>query len=141
MAESHRESFSAKVIRSLPFWMGSAFVISLGGLLVDGWLNDRLQLTRILGSAVALALVWSSAAAPVTAYFVRKAERIPLRSSRTMSMVLFSLLSSVVLGALGFFLLGCAGFAGSCMSISNLEISVITSLAIGGFLSLMALSS
>jgi hypothetical protein len=135
-------AFRTRVLRSLPYSMGSAFLIAVVGLLVSSLLKSQsLNLGRILVSSLAFALVWGAVVAPMTAHSLRKEERIPARSLIVRRMFFFSLTWSVAFGAVGLTLLGCAMGFGECLSASSLSTALVASVAIGGVLSLMVFSS
>lgn len=135
-------AFRTRVVRSLPYSMGSTFLIAAVGLLLSALLKTQiLNPGRILVSSLAFAFVWGAVVAPMTAHSLRKEERIPARSLIVRRMFLFSLAWSVTFATVGLTLLGCATGLGKCLSASSLSTALVVSVAIGGVLSLMVFSS
>lgn len=135
-------SFRTRVVRSLPYWMGSAFLVAAFGLLVSALLRSQsLNPGRILVGSLAFAFVWGAVDAPMTAHSLRKEEQISARSPIVWRMFFFSLAWSVAFGTVGFSLLGCGMGFGECLSASSLSTALTVALIVGGLLSLMVFSS
>lgn len=135
-------SFRTRVLRGLPFWMGSAFAVAGVGMAVSALLKRQdINLGRILLSAAAISFVWGGVSAPITAYFLRREEGVSARSIAARKMFMFSLGWSVAFASVGFALLGCSIGSKACLSASSLSTGLAVALVIGGFLSLMVLSS
>ena len=135
-------SFRTRVLRGLPFWMGSAFAVAGIGMAVSALLKRQdFNLGRILLSASAISFVWGGMSAPITAYFLRKEEGVSARSLAARKMFIFSFGWSVAFASVGLALLGCSIGSTACLSTSGLSTAFVVALVIGGFLSLMVLSS
>ncbi|GFE85721.1 hypothetical protein [Steroidobacter agaridevorans] len=136
-------TFNGRVIRSLPVTLAASFCIAVVGLVLSALTRGReIKWLTIVLAALAFSFVWSGVMGPVVGYNMRRSEGIAKGSPLVKRMFLLSLLWSVSLCGLGFFLLGCSGIAGSsCWSALNLEISATAAVVMGAFLSLIVLSS
>lgn len=131
-----------RVVRSLPYSMGSAFLIAVLGLVASALVKSQsLNPGRILLSSLAFAFVWGAVVAPMAAHAFRKEEGLPARSLIVRRMFFFSLTWSVAFATVGLTLLGCAMGFGECLSASSLGTALVVSVAVGGVLSLMVISS